>query len=121
VASKIREKRLAASKRYYQSHRDEEIRRNVEKQKRYRRRNRAYVDSVLLLLRCVDCGNSDHEVLDFDHVRGEKVGNISDLVGRPASIKQLREEIDKCEVRCANCHRKITKLRNREVAISPAS
>lgn len=58
---------------------------------------------------CVDCGEIDPVVLDFDHVRGEKKFNISD--GMRCSIERISQEIEKCEVRCANCHRRITYAR----------
>lgn len=121
MASKIREVRLAAQRRYYQKHRAKEIHRNVGKQKAYRLRNKSYVFGFLSHHPCVDCGESDPVVLDFDHVRGKKLSNVSDLTKRPASIKALQAEIDKCDVRCANCHRRITALRNREAAISAPS
>src|SRR5260370_4175339 len=54
---------------------------------------------------CVDCNNTDIRVLEFDHVRGEKSGNISRMVGEGFSWKTIEAEIAKCEVRCANCHR----------------
>lgn len=50
---------------------------------------------------CVDCGNSDIRVLQFDHLRDKK-HNISSMIGR--SINSIQLEIAKCEVRCANCH-----------------
>ena len=53
---------------------------------------------------CMDCGIGDHRVLDLDHVRGEKVMNVSAMIGR-RSEEALWEEVDKCEVVCANCHR----------------
>lgn len=56
---------------------------------------------------CVDCGESDPIVLDFDHVKGDKKGNISHMVSSRGE-DTLKEEIKKCEVRCANCHRKKT-------------
>lgn len=52
---------------------------------------------------CVDCGESDHVVLQFDHVRGEKRFPISKAI-LDVSWATLLEEIEKCEVRCANCH-----------------
>jgi hypothetical protein len=54
---------------------------------------------------CTDCGRwYPPYVLDFDHVRGTKIDNISHARFLSAPRK-LREEIAKCEVVCANCHR----------------
>lgn len=53
---------------------------------------------------CVDCGISDIRVLEFDHVRGDKVANISAMLGS-ASRERLLQEIAKCDIVCANCHR----------------
>lgn len=58
---------------------------------------------------CVDCGEGDPVVLEFDHVRGAKVTNVSDLRRRrPWDIRGILAEIAKCDVRCANCHRRKT-------------
>ena len=71
------------------------------------KRNKEYVYSYLLSHPCVDCGESDPVVLEFDHI-GDKSKDVSLMIGRAVSIKTLRAEIDKCEVRCANCHRRKT-------------
>lgn len=57
---------------------------------------------------CVDCGEEDPIVLEFDHVAGTKEFPVSEGVSRMYSIKKIKAEIDKCEVRCANCHRRVT-------------
>lgn len=56
---------------------------------------------------CVDCGESDIVVLQFDHVRGEKKYDISFLILR-GMVAYLKEEIEKCVSRCANCHTRKT-------------
>jgi 5-methylcytosine-specific restriction endonuclease McrA len=56
---------------------------------------------------CVDCGESDPIVLEFDHIRDKKI-SISEAMQRRWSKKKVLDEIDKCEVRCANCHRRKT-------------
>lgn len=56
---------------------------------------------------CIDCGEKDPVVLEFDHVRGVKAGTISHNLD-DWSQARLDEEIAKCVVRCANCHRRIT-------------
>ncbi len=58
---------------------------------------------------CVDCGETDFIILDFDHRIGEKKKNgISALVTAGYCWDTVKKEIDKCDVRCANCHRKKT-------------
>ena len=53
---------------------------------------------------CVDCGETDPRVLDFDHVSIKK-HNISTLLKKEYSWETILEEAKNCEVRCANCHR----------------
>ena len=66
--------------------------------------NKSYVrDHLLQSKGCVDCGDRRLIVLDFDHVRGDKVSHVSALMG--TSLKLLKIEISKCEIRCSNCHR----------------
>lgn len=62
---------------------------------------------------CVDCGEKDLRVLDFDHVRGVKRAVVSMLINRRSSVRRIYEEIDKCDVRCANCHRRTTDQRRK--------
>jgi hypothetical protein len=69
-------------------------------------RNLNYLWEYLTNHPCVDCGENNPVVLEFDHVRGVKKNRVSVLASRGAySISVLQAEIDKCEVRCANCHR----------------
>ncbi len=66
--------------------------------------NKEYVLSYLGEHPCVDCGESDIEVLQFDHI--EMVGGNGKRVTSLLrySLNRIKEEISKCEVRCANCH-----------------
>lgn len=53
------------------------------------------------------CGESDIRCLDFHHLDPKtKVKMVSELI-RTSGKKKIAEEIAKCEVLCANCHRKI--------------
>ncbi len=55
---------------------------------------------------CSDCGNTFHPVcMDFDHVRGEKLFNISAAKNLAITEETLLLELDKCDLTCANCHR----------------
>ncbi len=66
-----------------------------------------YVRSHLLRHPCVDCGESDVVVLEFDHM-GDKLKEVSNLIKGRYPLSQVKEEVEKCEVRCANCHRRKT-------------
>lgn len=90
--------------------------RNPEYSKRAAERNRLRhialreeLSAYKIKLGCIDCGYNTHSAaLDFDHQR-DKDALISRLVwassGSPASIARVWDEVAKCEVRCANCHR----------------
>jgi hypothetical protein len=58
---------------------------------------------------CVDCGESDPRVLEFDHQRDKTFNIGSGMRDRP--WQDVLDEIAKCEVRCANCHRRRTAVR----------
>ena len=56
---------------------------------------------------CVDCGNTfDPVCMDFHHLDpSTKKYRIASLVNNDQSLKTIQEEIDKCVLVCANCHR----------------
>ncbi len=54
---------------------------------------------------CADCGNSDHRVLDLHHRDGADKEDAVSVMRVRAAWKRVAEEMDKCDVLCANCHR----------------
>lgn len=56
---------------------------------------------------CIDCGENDPVTLEFDHINN-KLDNISVMIHDARPIEQIQLEINKCQVRCANCHKKKT-------------
>lgn len=104
------EKRREASRRHYAKHRDKVIAKAKDASKVARDRTRAYIKAHLEAHPCVDCGETNIIVLEFDHIgeAGTKEFNISDAAREGIGNKRLEAEIAKCEVRCANCHRKKT-------------
>lgn len=70
--------------------------------------NKEYVLSYLEENSCVDCGESDVRCLEFDHVRGIKIMNVSKMVHSGYPLDTVKQEIEKCEIRCANHHRIVT-------------
>ncbi len=64
---------------------------------------------------CADCGGRFPFVcMDFDHVSGEKKAGISLMVEKVRPWGELKAEIAKCEVFCANCHRLRTWTRGQQ-------
>jgi hypothetical protein len=75
------------------------------------RRNQERLFEYLDDLECVDCGEDDSRVLQFDHVRGVKHRDVSQMVTLGYGWSTILAEIAKCEIVCANCHTKRTAQR----------
>lgn len=58
---------------------------------------------------CIDCGEADPIVLDFDHRNhSAKIAAVTSMALRGFSADKIRNEIAKCDIRCSNCHRRKT-------------
>ena len=63
---------------------------------------------------CVDCGKIyDLFCMDFDHL-SNKIMSISQMIHETFSLKNIKKEIDKCELVCVLCHRNRTYQRLQE-------
>lgn len=83
-------------------------------QKRHRQRIRALVFDFLSTQSCTDCGEEDPVVLDFDHINPkDKFKDVAKLLSGHYSWQSVQKEIVKCEIRCANCHRRKTYKQSR--------
>lgn len=72
--------------------------------KRYQQSRRVLINKIKLERGCSVCGYNAHAAaLDFNHVYGEKLFNVSQ--DPKVALYKLLEEIAKCEILCANCHR----------------
>lgn len=91
---------------YYSDPKRHEVKRKVSKL-RTAKRNQQYVWKWLENHPCVDCGESDIVILEFDHL-DNKINTVSHGIYSGWTLEKLQDEIDKCEVRCANCHRRKT-------------
>jgi hypothetical protein len=66
------------------------------------------IRSIIAYLRehpCVDCGEDNLVVLEFDHVRGRKIESVCNMIKQGYGWAKIFAEIQKCEVRCCKCHR----------------
>jgi hypothetical protein len=81
----------------------------LARKRRVRAEYRVLMGDYLLAHPCVDCGEDDIRVLEFDHPPGaEKLDDVAALMARQLPWKRILEEMNKCQVCCANCHRRRT-------------
>jgi hypothetical protein len=99
--------KIIYNKSWYENNKEEHKKHAVINKKKYSLENITFVMEYYKTHPCVDCGESDPVCLDFDHVSGEKLANISTMIVT-YNLKSLIKEIEKCQVRCANCHRRKT-------------
>jgi hypothetical protein len=97
------------SRRHYQLHSADYLSRAKQSNIRTRAQNRKRLHEFLAEQSCLDCGTRDFAVLEFDHRDPtSKVSNISELVRKVVTWARVLDEIQKCDVVCANCHRRRT-------------
>lgn len=89
---------------YYQKHKrhiiGQKAKRRSEKQKWFR--------EFKLTLLCSICGENCVSCLEFHHRNpNEKEYTIGDMMSTGHSIESVKREIEKCDILCANCHRKV--------------
>jgi hypothetical protein len=100
------------SKQYYAENREKH---KKETRKRTNIRIKQVQDNLIsyfLSHPCIDCGEADIRVLEFDHLKN-KEANISEVI-RDWSWKRILNEIDKCEIVCSNCHIIRARTRNND-------
>lgn len=96
------------SKKHYQEYKDNYILRNKVRRENLIKTNVPKLLDYYKTHNCVDCGESDPIVLEFDHlIQKDKKYGISNMLGNYHWDKIL-SEIEKCEVVCANCHKRRT-------------
>lgn len=99
----------------FKQHEKDHYKSNPERRKKTRERqtsytavNRQFVYDYLAQHPCEICAEPDIIVLEFDHLpEFKKKINVSDAISRYGP-EMLKEEIAKCRVLCANCHRRHT-------------
>ena len=92
---------------HYDKHRAHYIARSLARNAEVLRDHQSRVLAYLATHACVDCGEADPVCLEFDHVRGDKLDEVCRMMGH-CPWRVIAAEIEKCDVRCANCHRRKT-------------
>lgn len=83
------------------------MRKHVAYGERRRVELRQWVEENFKSGSCADCGvDYPPYVLEFDHLNPvDKVQDVGEMVNRRFSRKKIVEEIEKCDLVCANCHK----------------
>ena len=107
------EKQKQAQQKHYRENKDKVYRASRSTTLKKRKLVYEYKESKP----CADCNNFyPHYVMDLDHKDPSKKDlNIAQMITRRGIVK-LQEELEKCEVVCANCHRERTQ-RQKEAGI----
>ena len=103
-----KECRRMADKKTYNTNITKNRKAGLESKNKVRERNRQFISDYLIGKSCIDCGESDPIVLEFDHFENKK--DIICEIIQNCSIEKIEAEIKKCNIRCANCHRRKTAI-----------
>ncbi len=90
-------------KAYYAKNKEKRKAQIQARNKEHIERNRTWLKEWFSDKSCIDCGLADWRVLQLDH-QHNKIMNVGRMISMSYSLKKLQDEVDKCEVVCANCH-----------------
>ena len=100
---KRKEKQRGFNERHYTANKQEYIDRARAHDAVNRRRNASFLFAYKTFMGCKNCGIADARVLDCHHL-SDKQANIG-TIWRTWSLRRLVDELAKCIILCANCHR----------------
>lgn len=105
VGSKCRECMKTYRKQYYEDNKEMVITKVRKRKAGIRIELDMELRTYLSSHPCVDCGISDPRILEFDHRdRETKAFTIGRKINSDWTWDKLLVEIEKCDVRCKNCH-----------------
>lgn len=99
----------ACSAEWYLANKDQHKRNVAARNERVRQQCLRRLMAYLAKHPCVDCGEEDIRVLEFDHEDpAQKLEAVMRLAQTSMPWARVQKELEKCSVRCANCHRRRT-------------
>lgn len=103
---KNREERLAYHKDYNKEYYKRRKQYHLDRNKKRKQKTKEFIRSIKVTLSCDICGEDDIACLDFHHLdptqKDKVISRINDW-----SEERILLEIQKCQVLCSNCHRKL--------------
>lgn len=102
------------TKEHYKNNKGPYLERAKVRNKRIKSELQEFIIEYLLKHPCIDCGETDIVVLEFDHrERNKKKYNVGAMILRMLDLNLIIEEVSKCDVRCANCHRRKSQIESK--------
>jgi hypothetical protein len=103
----------SCSRDWYEAHKEQHKQNTRRISRQVTARYREKIAEYLVRHPCVDCGETNVACLEFDHRDAStKVADIATLLRYRHAWSRIEAEIEKCDVRCANCHRIVTAARS---------
>ena len=104
-----KEHRKSYYKQHYATYHEQYLARAKQRRAGQRLEYRQNMIAYMADKSCVTCGESDIRVLEFDHLDPSlKTFNVSQAVAKGYSWNDVLQEIKKCQLLCANCHKRKT-------------
>ncbi|PIO00860.1 hypothetical protein COT60_03475 [Candidatus Pacearchaeota archaeon CG09_land_8_20_14_0_10_30_9] len=73
-----------------------------------------WIEEYKSRLKCLKCRETHPSTIDFHHKDGRKKEiSISKMVSEGYSMLRIKKEIEKCQILCSNCHRKLHWKKNK--------
>lgn len=102
-------KRAESAKVHYEKYGDAYRQRARDRKAKLKKERREQLLEYLYGKSCEHCGNDDVRVLEFDHIDPSlKSFGIARAIGDVRKWDDILQEIQKCRILCANCHRIVT-------------
>jgi hypothetical protein len=101
---KDRERQLKNQRAWYRRNKELMMQKQRDTRKELRRWFR---EEVLADAKCSRCNENHPATFDFHHIDpSTKEFSLSEMSDKKFSKERVLKELDKCEILCANCHRK---------------
>ncbi len=100
------EKRREYQREYMRSWYQENKAKHISYVRNRDRKIEEWLKQYKLTLRCETCEENHPACLEFHHVNPQEKKFTIGRQERRVSLKSLQDEIAKCRILCANCHRK---------------
>ena len=71
-----------------------------------KRRHYNIIQDLKYRLGCEVCSEDEPICLEFHHSGNDKISEVATMIWNGNAMRAILEEIEKCDLLCANCHRK---------------